>query len=147
MSFTRRTGSGGPLHTSRREDRHILKNACIHRQPSRHRLNLSNDDNCVHVWRLRGQRLNPAFALQRYTPPTAGMMVWGVIAYNTRLPLVLIRGTITAQRYVHSILQPHVLPLKQRLPGAIFPIARVSQDSLLIVTTLSCLPNHQICVQ
>ncbi|GFW40939.1 transposable element Tcb1 transposase [Trichonephila clavipes] len=25
-----------------------------------------------------------------------------------------------AQRYVHDILQPHVLPLMQRLPGAIF---------------------------
>ncbi|GFY19313.1 transposable element Tcb1 transposase [Trichonephila clavipes] len=27
---------------------------------------------------------------------------------------------MTAQRYVHDILQPHVLPLMQRLPGAIF---------------------------
>ncbi|GFV28516.1 transposable element Tcb1 transposase [Trichonephila clavipes] len=32
-------------------------------------------------------------------------MVWGIIAYNTWLPLVLIRGTMTAQRYVHDILQ------------------------------------------
>ncbi|GFW25162.1 uncharacterized protein TNCV_2262201 [Trichonephila clavipes] len=42
-------------------------------------------------------------------------MVWGVIAYNTRSPPVLIRDTMTAQRYVHDILQPHMLPLKQRL--------------------------------
>ncbi|GFV49284.1 transposable element Tcb1 transposase [Trichonephila clavipes] len=42
---------------------------------------------------------------------------------------------MTAQRYVHDILQPHVLPLMQRLPGAIFQqdntrphTARVSQD-------------------
>ncbi|GFS85111.1 hypothetical protein TNCV_4222881 [Trichonephila clavipes] len=27
---------------------------------------------------------------------------------------------MTAQRYVHDILQPHVLPFIQRLPGAIF---------------------------
>ncbi|GFT94365.1 uncharacterized protein TNCV_2391501 [Trichonephila clavipes] len=27
---------------------------------------------------------------------------------------------MTAQRYVHDILQPHALPLMQRLPGAIF---------------------------
>ncbi|GFX86071.1 uncharacterized protein TNCV_2403671 [Trichonephila clavipes] len=33
---------------------------------------------------------------------------------------VLIRGTMKAQRYVHDILQRHVLPLMQRLPGAIF---------------------------
>ncbi|GFV37184.1 RNase H domain-containing protein [Trichonephila clavipes] len=68
-------------------------------------------------------------------------MVWGVIAY--RSPLVLIRATMTAQRYVHDILQPHVLPLMQRLPGAIFQqdnawphTARVSQDCLRTATTL-----------
>ncbi|GFV59951.1 uncharacterized protein TNCV_922291 [Trichonephila clavipes] len=46
-------------------------------------------------------------------------MVWDAIAYNTLSPLVLIRVTVTTQRYVHDILQPHVLPLmQQRLPGA-----------------------------
>ncbi|GFV35531.1 transposable element Tcb1 transposase [Trichonephila clavipes] len=50
---------------------------------------------------------------------------------------------MTAQRYVHDILQPHVLPFMQWLPGAIFQqdnarphTARVSQDCLLTVTTL-----------
>ncbi|GFV07697.1 transposable element Tcb1 transposase [Trichonephila clavipes] len=50
---------------------------------------------------------------------------------------------MTAQRYVHDILQPHVLPLIQRLPGAIFQqenarphTARVLQDYLRTVTTL-----------
>ncbi|GFV53054.1 transposable element Tcb1 transposase [Trichonephila clavipes] len=49
---------------------------------------------------------------------------------------------MTAQRYVHDILQPHVLPLMQRLPGAIFQqdnarphTARVLQDCLHTVTT------------
>ncbi|GFW18302.1 transposable element Tcb2 transposase [Trichonephila clavipes] len=74
---------------------------------------------------------------------TAGVMVWVVIAYNTRSPLVLICGTMTAQRYVDGILQPHVLPLMQRLPGAIFQkdkarnyTARARQDCLRTVTTL-----------
>ncbi|GFV95277.1 transposable element Tcb1 transposase [Trichonephila clavipes] len=50
---------------------------------------------------------------------------------------------MTAKWYVHDILQPHVLPLMQRLPGAIFQqgnarphTARVSQDCLHTVTTL-----------
>ncbi|GFW91190.1 transposable element Tcb2 transposase [Trichonephila clavipes] len=97
----------------------------------------------VRVRRRRGEHLNPAFALQRHTVPTAGVMVWDVIAYNTRLSLVLIRGTMTAQRYVHDILQPHVLPLIQRFPGALFQqdnarphTASVSQDCLRTVTTL-----------
>ncbi|GFT25848.1 transposable element Tcb1 transposase [Trichonephila clavipes] len=84
------------------------------------RFNLSSDDSRVRVWRLRYERFNPTFALERRTTSTAGVMVWGVIPYNTRSPQVLIRGTMTAQRYVHDILQPHVLPLMQRLPGAIF---------------------------
>ncbi|GFU72812.1 transposable element Tcb2 transposase [Trichonephila clavipes] len=57
-----------------------------------------SDDNHVRVWRPRGKRLNPAFSLQPHTASTAGVMVWGDIAYNTRSPLVLIRGTVTAQR-------------------------------------------------
>ncbi|GFT21544.1 transposable element Tcb1 transposase [Trichonephila clavipes] len=48
---------------------------------------------------------------------------------------------MAAQRYAHDILQPRVLPLKQRLPGAIFQqdnarhhTARVSLECLRIVT-------------
>ncbi|GFT20517.1 transposable element Tcb2 transposase [Trichonephila clavipes] len=107
------------------------------------RFNLSSDDNRVRVWRTRGERLNLAFALQRHIAPVTGVMVWDVIAYNTRSPLALIRGTMTDQRYVHDILQPHILPLMQRLPGAIFQqenawphTARVSQDYLRTVATL-----------
>ncbi|GFW27071.1 transposable element Tcb2 transposase [Trichonephila clavipes] len=50
---------------------------------------------------------------------------------------------LATQRYVHDILQPHVLPFMQRLPRAIFQqdnvrphMARVSQDCLPTVTTL-----------
>ncbi|GFV47874.1 transposable element Tcb2 transposase [Trichonephila clavipes] len=81
------------------------------------RFSLSSDDKRVRVWKPHGERLNPAFTLQRYTAPTA------------------------AQRYVHDNLQPHVLPLM--LPGTIFPqnndrshTARVSQNCLRTVTTL-----------
>ncbi|GFT60226.1 transposable element Tcb2 transposase [Trichonephila clavipes] len=48
------------------------------------RFNLSSDDNRLRVWRPRRERLNPAFALQQHTAPTAGAMVWGATAYNTR---------------------------------------------------------------
>ncbi|GFX30911.1 transposable element Tcb2 transposase [Trichonephila clavipes] len=67
------------------------------------RFNLSSDDNLIRVWRTSGERLNPAFALQRHTAPTAGVTVWGAIAYNTWSP----------PWHVHNILQPHVLPLMQ----------------------------------
>ncbi|GFT71222.1 transposable element Tcb2 transposase [Trichonephila clavipes] len=105
--------------------------------------NLRSDDNRVHVWRPRGERLIHVFALQRHTAPTAGVIVWGAIAYNTQSSLVLIRGTMTAQRYVHDNLQTHVLPLMQRLPEPIFQqdnaqthTTRVSQECLCTVATL-----------
>ncbi|GFW32229.1 transposable element Tcb1 transposase [Trichonephila clavipes] len=95
------------------------------------------------MWRPRGELPNPTFAFQRHTTPTAGVMVWGVIVYNEGSPLVLISGTMTAQRYVHDILQPHVLPLMQRLLGAIFQqdnarphTARMSPYNLHTITTL-----------
>ncbi|GFT11052.1 transposable element Tcb2 transposase [Trichonephila clavipes] len=104
-----------------------------------YRFNLSCDDNRVRVWKSR-ERLNPAFALQLHTAPTAGVMVWCAITYNTWSSLVFIRVTMTAQRYVHGILMPHVLPHMQWLPGALYQqdnarlhTARTSQA----VTTLT----------
>ncbi|GFS81364.1 transposable element Tcb2 transposase [Trichonephila clavipes] len=104
-----------PRQTSRREDRHIVRNArvqpsassaaiqaqvapslgapvssqTIRRRlakghlgsrlplreltltPTHQCLRLDSDDNRVRVWRPRGECLNPAFALQRHTAPTA----------------------------------------------------------------------------
>ncbi|GFW26956.1 transposable element Tcb1 transposase [Trichonephila clavipes] len=64
------------------------------------RFNLSSNDHRFRVWRPHGECLNPAFALQQHTAPTVGGMVWVAIAYNTLLPLVLICGTMRAQRFV-----------------------------------------------
>ncbi|GFU36515.1 transposable element Tcb2 transposase [Trichonephila clavipes] len=90
-----------------------------------------------------GERLNISFALQRHNAFTAGVMVWGDFSRNIRSPLMSIRGTMTAQWYVHDIPQPHVLSLMQWLPGAIFQqnnarphTIRVSHDCLRIVITL-----------
>ncbi|GFW59785.1 uncharacterized protein TNCV_4718761 [Trichonephila clavipes] len=81
-------------------------------------------------------------------------MVWGAIAYNTRPPLVLIRDTMTAQWYVHDILQPLVLPFMQRLPGAIFQqdnawphTARGHKTVSALLLSFLGLPDPQICLQ
>ncbi|GFU90623.1 transposable element Tcb2 transposase [Trichonephila clavipes] len=127
MSFTQRPGSGRSPQTSRREDRHIVRNARVQptassaaiqaqvapslgapvssrtirrrlaeghlgsrrplrmlpSMPTHRRLRLGSDDNRVRVWRPRGEPLNHAFALRPHTAPTAGVMVWGAITYNT----------------------------------------------------------------
>ncbi|GFX67161.1 uncharacterized protein TNCV_2185081 [Trichonephila clavipes] len=104
------------------------------------------DDNRVCVWKVPGECLDPAFALQQHTAPTVGVTVWGAVANHTQPHLELIHGTMTAQRYVHDILQPHVLSHTQQ-DNARPQTARVLQDFLHTVTTLPCLPNSQICLQ
>ncbi|GFX04004.1 transposable element Tcb2 transposase [Trichonephila clavipes] len=93
---------------------------------------------------LRGERLNPAFALQRRTAVTAGVIIWGVTVYNTRSPLVLIRGT-THDSPALCPWHPETtcVATDARFPGAIFQqdnaqphTARVSQDCLRTVTIL-----------
>ncbi|GFS86685.1 transposable element Tcb2 transposase [Trichonephila clavipes] len=82
--------------------------------------NLGNDCNRVRLWRTHGEHLNPAFALQRRVVPTASWcdaMECHCLQY---MVTVLIHGPMTDKWYVLDILQPHVLPLMQRLAGAIF---------------------------
>ncbi|GFU79561.1 transposable element Tcb2 transposase, partial [Trichonephila clavipes] len=97
MSYTRKLASGCHRQTSRREDRHIIRTARVQSPPSRHSdesgFKLSSDDNHVREWLALSECLNLASALQRYTAPVADVIVRGAIAYNTRSPLVLIRGT------------------------------------------------------
>ncbi|GFV51351.1 transposable element Tcb2 transposase [Trichonephila clavipes] len=96
---------------------------------------LGTDDNCVLVWRRPGERSNSPHTVLRHTARTAGVMVWGAIAYDSRSTLIVMRGTLTGQRYVDDILRPHVGSFLNGLPGAIFQqdnarphTARVAQD-------------------
>ncbi|GFU82725.1 transposable element Tcb1 transposase [Trichonephila clavipes] len=81
---------------------------------------LGTDDNRVRVWRRPGERYNSPHTALRHTARTAGVMVWGAIAYDSRSTLIVMRGTLTGQRYVEDILRPHVGPFLTGLPGAKF---------------------------
>ncbi|GFS87466.1 transposable element Tcb1 transposase [Trichonephila clavipes] len=82
---------------------------------------LGTDDNRVRVWRRPGERYSPPHTVLRHTAHTAGVMVWGAIAYDSRSTLIVMRGTLTGQRYVDDILRPHVGPFLNGLPGGNFP--------------------------
>ncbi|GFS65951.1 DDE_3 domain-containing protein [Trichonephila clavipes] len=78
-------------------------------------------------------------------------MVWEAIAYDSRSTLIVMRGTLTGQRYVDDILRPHVGPFLNGLPGAIFQqdnarphTVRVAQDFLRHFQTLP-LPRFVPC--
>ncbi|GFX30243.1 transposable element Tc1 transposase [Trichonephila clavipes] len=93
--------------------------------------------NCWEQWTREG-----------HTARTAGVMVWGAITYDSRSTLIVMPGTLTGQRYVDDILQPHVGPLINGLPWSIFQqdnacphTARVAQDFLRHFQTLQW-PAH-----
>ncbi|GFV81710.1 transposable element Tc1 transposase [Trichonephila clavipes] len=103
---------------------------------------LGTDDNRVRVWRRPGERYNPPHCSTSHCPRS-----WcnglGAIAYDSRSTLIVMRGTLTDQRYVDDILRPHVGPFLNGLTGAIFQqdnarphTARVAQDFLRHFQTL-----------
>ncbi|GFW24571.1 transposable element Tcb2 transposase [Trichonephila clavipes] len=108
---------------------------------------LGTDDSRVRMWRRPGEQYNSL----RHTARTDGVMVWGAIAYDSWSTLIVVRGTLTGQRYVDDILRPHIGPFLIGLPGAIFQqdnvrphTARVAQDFLRHFQTLpwpACSPD------
>ncbi|GFV82421.1 transposable element Tcb2 transposase [Trichonephila clavipes] len=72
---------------------------------------LGSEGSYIRLWRPRSERFNPAFTVQRHNVPITGVMVWDAIANDTRSAVILIHGIMTVQRYLHDILQPHVLLL------------------------------------
>ncbi|UYV73539.1 Transposase [Cordylochernes scorpioides] len=59
---------------------------------------LCPDDRRKRVWRRPGQRVDPGLTVEHHTGPQQGVMVWGAISFDSRTPLVVIPGTLTAQR-------------------------------------------------
>ncbi|GFV19824.1 hypothetical protein TNCV_480501 [Trichonephila clavipes] len=60
-------------------------------------------------------------------------MDWRAIACDSRSTFIVMRGTLTCQRYVDDILQPHVGPFLNGLPGTIFQqdnAVRIQQELL-----------------
>ncbi|GFX79113.1 transposable element Tcb2 transposase [Trichonephila clavipes] len=104
---------------------------------------LGTDDNRVRVWRRPCERYNSPHTVLRHTARTAGVIVWGPIAYDSRSTLIVMRGTLTGQRYVDDIIRAPVGPFLNGLPGAIFQqdnarphTARVAEDFLRPFLTL-----------
>ncbi|GFT20829.1 transposable element Tcb1 transposase [Trichonephila clavipes] len=104
---------------------------------------LGTDDKRIRVWRRPGEQYNSPHTLLRHTARTAGVMVWGAIAYDRRSTLIVMRGTLTGQLNVDDILRPNVGPFLNGLTWAIFQqdnarphTARVAQDFLRHFQTL-----------
>ncbi|GFX18710.1 transposable element Tcb2 transposase [Trichonephila clavipes] len=84
------------------------------------RFNLWHHDGRIRVRRYAGERHIPECIIERHSGGTAGVMVWGAIAYHGRSQLLRIVGNLNSTRYIKEVLQPQVVPFLQGLPGAVF---------------------------
>ncbi|GFV12605.1 transposable element Tc1 transposase [Trichonephila clavipes] len=105
---------------------------------------LCPDDHQRRVWRRPWKRADPSFTISRHTSPQPGVMVWGLISFDSCVPLVVIRGAFTAQRYVDNIQITALLPFLLQYPGLIFQqdndspyTARVAMNCLTASTSLT----------
>ncbi|GFW92419.1 transposable element Tcb2 transposase [Trichonephila clavipes] len=92
------------------------------------------------------EQYNSPHTVLRHTAHTAGVMVWEAIVFDSRSSLIVMRGTLTGQRYVDDILRPHVGPFLNSLPEVIFQqnnarpqTAEVARDFLRHFQTLPLL--------
>ncbi|GFY27660.1 transposable element Tc1 transposase [Trichonephila clavipes] len=78
------------------------------------------DDHRRRVWRHQEQRADPAFTIARHARPQPGIMVWVAIYFDSRTSLVIIKGTLKAQRCVDDILRTVLLSFILQNLGLIF---------------------------
>ncbi|GFW97148.1 transposable element Tcb1 transposase [Trichonephila clavipes] len=64
------------------------------------RICLQHHDGRIRVWRHRGDRMLNSCVMHHHTSSAPGIMLWGGIGYNSRIPLVRIAGTLNSQRYI-----------------------------------------------
>ncbi|GFY33556.1 transposable element Tc1 transposase [Trichonephila clavipes] len=107
---------------------------------------LGTDDNRVRVWRRPGERYNSPHTVLRHTAGTAGVMVRGAIAYDSRSTLVVMRGTLTGQRYVDDILRPHTLPWPARSPD-LSPVEHVWDQLKRLMSSCHSVHDLELAVQ
>ncbi|GFU34624.1 hypothetical protein TNCV_1993441 [Trichonephila clavipes] len=88
--------------------------------------NLSSDDNRVCAWRPRGERLNPAFALQQHTAPTAGNATTG-----------LDRISLGKSGHLYEQKGASILPCKKDTPEKVLAVLlnHTQEDKITLIGT------------
>ena len=81
---------------------------------------LWRSDGRIRIRRRPEERLHPDCIVERHVGRTPGIMIWGAISYNSRSPLVVVQGSLTAQNYINTILNPIAVPFLQANHGSIF---------------------------
>ena len=82
------------------------------------KFNISMSDGRLRVWRRRGEDLRHSQEAVLHTDAFGGggVMVWGGIWHGGKSELVVIQnGRLNARRYIDEIVEPVIIPLRQRI--------------------------------
>ncbi|GFW48894.1 transposable element Tc1 transposase [Trichonephila clavipes] len=141
----RKTGSGMTRKTTRREDRRIVRHLAEANLKSKHpfrALPLAPELRQVRLQWCQARSMWNVADWQKVVFTDESRFDLGTDA------LIVMRGTLTGQRYVDDILRPHIGPFLNGFLGAIFEqdnilphTARVAQDFLRQFQTLPW-PRH-----
>lgn len=77
---------------------------------------LYHNDGRQRVWRRRGERHVECCVRQHDRWGGTGVMVWAGMSTNSRTPLVIIDGNLTARRYIDEVLETTYLPFRTEHP-------------------------------
>ncbi|GFX65087.1 uncharacterized protein TNCV_452251 [Trichonephila clavipes] len=89
-------------------------------QDDKFRFCLQHQDGHIRVRRYHGERILAEYNRHRHTGPPPGVMIWGVIGYTSRSPLVCTSGTLNSACYISFVLRPAALPFIRALRNPIF---------------------------
>ena len=75
---------------------------------------INTNDGLAKVWRRRGKLYADCCVRECSRWGCGIVMVWGVISWCYRTPLVVIEGNSTSRRYIDEVLQPVVVQFLQK---------------------------------
>ncbi|GFY29907.1 histone-lysine N-methyltransferase SETMAR [Trichonephila clavipes] len=81
---------------------------------------LQHQDGRIHVWWHRGERTLAACIRHRHIGQSRDVMVWDVVGYTSRLPLVRTDGTLSSAHYISGMLRLVALPFIRAPQNPVF---------------------------
>ena len=107
------------------------------------RFRLTRCDGRLRVYRRPGERYTAA-AVQEYDKFGCGsVMVWGGISIDERTDLIVIPGRLSAQAYIDSVLEDHILPAAYGI-GPQFVLMHDNAKPHTATITSDYLQHHEI---
>ena len=78
------------------------------------RFAVDHNDGRIRVWRRRGERFHPLFAVAHNRWGAGSVMIWAGISSEYRTDLHAVQGNVNGQYYLDNMVTPIVVPLATR---------------------------------